>query len=126
LALLIRLIIAFLLSDGLSQRGYAPRYNPGVMQRVSRIRHMPIVPCMISSPTLPLGTMVTVYGENTFVSLDCRVTDVSAVKDKQRHIRTKRIIELDYESAIVICGQKHLNHRPEQCPVVIFWHASKE
>ena len=117
---LLNLFLYLLVHAGtFSQSGYAPRYDPGVMERVAIIRHMPKVDCMISSPTLPLGTWLYVYGKNTKTVLLCRVTDVSAPKDKARHIRTKRIVELGYTAAIRLCGRKNLNNRPEQCPVTI-------
>ena len=123
--LLVALIIAFSIAPGgHQQRGYAPRYAPGVMERVARNRHMAIVPCMISSPVLPLGTIVTVYGENTHRALECVVFDVSAPKDKARHIRTKRVIELGYASAEAICGKEHMRDPPTKCPVTIFWNDS--
>lgn len=83
---------------------------------------MPIADCMISSPVLPLGTKVTVYGENTRRALECVVTDVSAPKDKARHLRTKRVIELGYASAEAICGKEHMRDPPTKCPVTIFWN----
>jgi hypothetical protein len=124
--LLVALIIAFSITPGgHQQRGFAPRYAPGVMERVARHRHMPIADCMISSPVLPLGTKVTVYGENTHRALECVVVDVSHPRDKARHIRTKRVIELGYASAEAICGKKHMRDPPIKCPVTIFWNDEK-
>ena len=117
------LLLAFtVLPGGHFQYGYAPRYAPGVMERVARNRHMSIVPCMVSSPVLPLGTWVIVHGKNTDRVLECRVTDVSHPRDKARHLRTKRVIELGYASAEAICGKEHMRDPPTKCPVTIFWN----
>ncbi len=98
--------------------GYAAHYSPGVMERVARKRTMSIVSCMISSPTLLIGTWVYVRGQNTDIILHCRVTDVSAPKDKKRHIRAQLIAELNYGATINICGSTKLANK--ECPVSIF------
>ncbi len=118
-AWLIQLYIALALLGGESMDGYAPRYSPGLMERVAARRHMDAVPCMVSSPYYPIGTWVWVWGRNTNALERCRVTDVSAAKDRERHIRTKRVVELGYEEALRFCGEEHMQHRPEQCPVVV-------
>lgn len=111
-----------LLSSGaVVQEGYGPRYSPGVMERVSRKRGLPIVDCMVSSPVYPIGTWVWVYGSNTGALEHCRVTDVSHPRDKARHLRTKRVAELGYNEAIRFCSRKHINHRPEQCPITVIY-----
>lgn len=89
------------------------------MERVSRVRDLPAVECMVSSPYYSIGTMVWVWGKNTQALERCRVTDVSAAKDRERHIRTKRVVELGYEEARRICGEEHMRDRPEQCPVIV-------
>ena len=78
---------------------------------------MPVVDCMISSPTKKLGTWVYVRGKNTGKTLYCRVTDVSAPKDKARHIRNGLVAELDYDSTSIICGSTKL--RNDECPVTV-------
>lgn len=41
-------LLLLLLALGADVRhGYAPYYSPGVMERVSRVRHLPLVDCMI-------------------------------------------------------------------------------
>ena len=119
LELLYRLLIAASLLGGEVHAGYAPRYSQGVMERVSRVRDLRAVECMVSSPYYPVGTWVWVWGRNTNVLERCRVTDVSAAKDRERHIRTKRVVELGYEEARRICGEEHMRDRPEQCPVIV-------
>mgnify|MGYP000996610000 CR=1 FL=1 len=99
--------------------GYAPRYSPGLMERVSRNRALEPVPCMVSSPIYPVGTWLYVWSHNQKVLRACRVTDVSAPNDRARHIRTRRIVELGYDEAISICGAEHINDRPEACPVTV-------
>ena len=117
--LLVELYIALALLGGEEMSGYAPRYAPGVMERVSRVRDLPPVECMVSSPYYTVGTMVWVWGKNTHALERCRVTDVSHPRDRERHIRTKRIIEVGYQEALRICGAEHMRDRPEQCPVTV-------
>lgn len=117
--LLVELYIALALLGGEEMSGYAPRYAPGVMERVSHNRRLATVECMVSSPVYPVGTWVWIWGKNTHALERCRVTDVSAAKDRDRHIRTKRIIEVGYEEARRICGEAHLQDRPEACPIVV-------
>jgi hypothetical protein len=74
---------------------------------------------MVSSHTYEVGTMLWVYGKNTDVLLHCRVTDISAPKDRQRHIRTGRVIEAGYTEAIRLCGRKHMHDPPAKCPVTV-------
>ena len=99
--------------------GYAPRYDKNVMERVAHKRHMTIVPCMVSSPYYGLGTWVYVWSHNKKILRHCRVADVSHPRDRERHIRTKRIVELSYEMAIELCGHEHLADPPTKCPVVV-------
>ena len=99
------------------------------MERVSRVRDLPRVDCMVSSPRYPIGTWVWVYGYTTETLLRCRVTDVSAdcdttgrgspESDRQRHMRTKREIEVGYTEALRLCGKAAMDKRPEQCPVLV-------
>ena len=117
--LLIELYIALALLGGEEMSGYAPRYAPGVMERVARNRDLPAVECMVSSPYYEVGTWVWVWGKNTYSLHYCRVTDISAPKDRDRHIRTKRIIEVGYSEAIKICGIEYINDRPEKCPITV-------
>lgn len=117
--LLVELYIALALLGGEEMAGYAPRYSPGVMERVSRVRDLPTVECMVSSPYYPIGTWVWVWGRNTNALERCRVTDVSQTRDRDRHIRTKRVIEVGFNESIRICGEQFINDRPEKCPVVV-------
>jgi hypothetical protein len=116
---LARILLAVVLYGGEMMSGFAPRYSPGLMERVARNRGMDVEGCMVSSPFYDIGTRVIVYGPNTDRALSCTVVDVSAPKDRARHIRTRRITELSYPAALALCGRKHINHRPEQCPVVV-------
>jgi hypothetical protein len=108
-----------ILHGGVVHEGFAPRYSPGVMERVSRNRDMPIADCMVSSPRYPLGTMLWVYGANTDTLLHCRVTDVSHPRDRTRHLRTQREVELGFTEAKRLCGAKAMKDRPERCPVIV-------
>jgi hypothetical protein len=118
-AALIRLYVLLYLLGGSVQEGWAPRYSPGVMERVSRNRDLPIVSCMVSSPTLAVGSWVYIWGRNTHTLRYCRITDVSGPKDKARHIRTKRVAELSYDAALSLCGKAAMKKRPESCPIII-------
>lgn len=75
------------------------------------------VACMVSSPIWPLGTRLWVYGEKTHTLLDCTVVDVSAPKDRERHIRTRRVVELSYEVTKALCGSTR--ERVVDCPVTV-------
>lgn len=117
--LLAELYILLALLGGEEMAGYAPRYAPGVMERVTERRGLPAVTCMVSSPVYGVGTWVWVWSLNESTLHHCRVTDVSAGKDRQRHLRTKRVIEVGYKEARMICGEDHLQDRPEACPVIV-------
>jgi hypothetical protein len=123
-----RVFLAFLLlvswaSGVVVREGVAPYYSPGVMERVSRHRDLPLVDCMVSSPRYPIGTWVYVYGANTDILLWCRVTDVSHPRDRARHLKTHREVELGYTEAVRLCGRKAMRDRPERCPVVVVYFA---
>ena len=117
--LLVELYIALALLGGEEISGYAPRYSPGLMERVSRNRDLAPVECMVSSPVYPVDTWVWIWSKNRFTLHRCRVTDVSAAEDRARHLRTQRVAELGYEEARRICGEEHLQDRPEQCPIIV-------
>ena len=119
LELLYRLLIAAALLGGEVHAGYAPRYAPGVMERVARVRGLEPVGCMVSSARYDVGTWLWVYGVNMDTLLHCRVTDVSQTRDRARHLRTGREIEAGYTEAERLCGASALDKRPEQCPVIV-------
>lgn len=87
------------------------------MAQVARNRDMQPSACMVSSPVWPLGTRLWVYGERTGVLLRCTVVDVSHPRDKARHIRTRRVVELDYAVTTALCGST--KGRPIDCPVIV-------
>ena len=113
------LLLWVALHGGVVQQGYGPRYSPGVMERVARVRDLSQVGCMVSSPRYQIGEWVWIYGLNTDTLLHCRITDVSQARDRARHLRTRREAELSYPVALALCGRKHINHRPEQCPIIV-------
>lgn len=124
---LINLLIALALLGGESMTGYAPRYDPGGMEHVADIRGLPHVPCMVSSAYYDVGVWVYVRGVNTGVLRYCRVTDVSdptrvngRESDRDRHRRTRRIVELSYEMAIELCGRKNINGPSRDCPIEVY------
>lgn len=108
------------LCAGECQIGVAPHYSPGLMEKVADNRGLPRVACMVSSPIYPIGTRVMVYGVRTKTLLECRVTDISAPADRERHIRTRRVVELGFTEAVRLCGQT--TEPPGKCPVVV-WEA---
>lgn len=116
---LLRLLVWASLMGWQVQEGYAPRYAKNVMEQVARNRDMPRVGCMISSPTLPLGSWVYVWGVRSQVLRHCRITDVSAPKDKERHMRTKRIAELSFDAALGICGIEYIDSQSKECPILV-------
>lgn len=100
--------------------GYAPHYGIGVMERVSRVRKLPVVPCMVSSPYQKIGTWVQVISLIDGDTLECRVTDVSADKDRPRHIKSHWAVELDFNSAKVLCNISKVGEQPaRKCPVKV-------
>lgn len=99
--------------------GYAPYYNPGVMARVAKNRKLPLRECMVASPKLKINSIVSVYGANTGNTLTCYVYDVSAPRDKARHLRKRYAVELDFRSAGIICGKGFHRKAPKQCPVYV-------
>lgn len=105
------------LHGGVVESGYAPHYRPGLMAQVSRRRDMPVVACMVSSPVHPLGAWLWVYGERTGALLHCRVTDISHPRDRARHIRTRRVVELDWSVTTQLCGSTR--ERAIDCPVMV-------
>lgn len=100
--------------------GYAPHYGKGVMERVSRNRKLPLVKCMVSSPYEIIGTWLEVKSLIDQDVLVCRVTDVSADKDRPRHIKKHWAVELDFTSAKILCNIKSVGEKPARaCPVEV-------
>lgn len=88
------------------------------MAQVARNRGMETSACMVSSPIYPLGTHVWVYGVATGVLLPCTVVDVSHPRDKARHIRTGRVVEISHENAVALCGTT--KGSVKECPVRVY------
>lgn len=120
LDLILQLAMVLAMCGADCQVGVAPRYAPGLMERVADNRGMAHAACMVSSPTYPLGTRLMVYGVATHTLLDCVVTDVSHPRDRARHIRTRRVVELGFIEAVRLCGQT--TEPPGKCPVMV-WRA---
>ena len=117
--LLVELYIALALLGGEEMAGFAPRYSPGVMERVVKNRDLPWAACNVSSAYYGIGTEVWVVSWNTYQVRRCRVADVSGPADVARHRRTKRVIEAGYDEAKWICGLSHMKDRPEACPITV-------
>lgn len=115
---LVKLYILVALGLGTAMEGFAPRYSPQLMARVAERRGMAVQGCLISSAYYPLGTHLWVWGVKTKRLKDCTVVDVSADKDRARHRRTKRLIEIAHEDAQELCGST--KSRPTDCPVITF------
>lgn len=116
LELFARLLLAVALLGGEIHEGFAPRYSPGVMERVARARGLPYPACAVSSPYWPVGTRVWVYGVNVARLERCVVIDVSQARDRARHLRTRRVAELGAAEAARLCGN---SGRPTDCPIVV-------
>lgn len=112
---LIAFCIALALHGGTQQHGVAPHYAKGVMEKVAARRGLAAEACMVSSPIHPVGAHVWVWGERTQVLLRCLVADVSHPRDRARHLRTGRVIELGYASTAAICG--NTTGPARACPV---------
>lgn len=114
----ILLIVMFIIQShgGQYHDGIAKWYSEGVMEQVARNRGMPIQDCMTSSPRYPIGTWVLITGQETGVSEECIVTDVSHPRDRARHLREGTEAELSYQAAKRICGETR-NGRPKNCRV---------
>lgn len=97
--------------------GIASHYSKGVMEKVSRVRHLPVVSCMIASPYHPIGTWLTVKGLKTGKVRKCRVTDVPQPYDRPTILRKGIVAEIGYTSTLALCGS--LVDPPRRCPVSI-------
>ncbi len=114
---LYRLLILAAMIGGDVTTGYAPHYRPGLMAEVAERRGIEQTACMVYSPVYPLGTRLWVYGERTGTLLRCTVVDVSHPRDKARHLRTKRVVELSYEVTRALCGT--VKGMARECPVIV-------
>lgn len=97
--------------------GYAPHYSPKLMAKVAHRRDIAAIGCLVSSPRYPLLTKLYVYGVKTHTLQACTVVDVSHPRDKARHLRTGREVELSWEDTLHLCGSR--KGRPEDCPVIV-------
>lgn len=111
--LVVQAALALALGAG-SYDGIAAHYAPGVMERVSLNRGMPIVECMIASPRHTIGQWVIVEGVNTGRRLRCRVTDTSQPQDKTRHLDAG-LFELGWANTMELCGSTRL--RNDECRI---------
>ena len=102
------------------RKGFAAHYRPGLMEKVSKRRGMPVVRCMVASPHHKLGAWVLVRSTKNKQERKCRVTDVPRKSDRPALIRRNIVVELDYKSAKVLCGIKYAGHLPPRaCPVIV-------
>src|SRR4051812_13547461 len=86
-------------TNGVVANGYASIYSPGVMGRVSKIRGLPLVGCMIATPFVnKVGVWVTVRSEVTGERTRCRTTDVVRNVDMRAHMATRHYVEFDNTS----------------------------
>lgn len=97
--------------------GYATHYAPGLFARVARNRGLPPADCHIASDWHPLGARVLVEGRRTGVVRVAQVSDVSAPKDRARHMWAK-LVELSYACAQAVCGAA-FGGPWRWCPVVV-------
>lgn len=107
-------------SDASRLTGFAAHYRPGLMEQVSRVRGLQIVPCMVASPHYRIGVWLTIESSKFKQKLECRVTDVPQPAHRKRLIQRKIVAELNFESAKILCGIKRLREAPPTaCPVVV-------
>lgn len=99
--------------------GYATYYRPKLFQAVAANHGMWATACMVADDRAPLGTFVWVQGLRTGARRHCRVTDVSEAVDLRRHL-DDGLSELDYDSAVTICGRRWLQNGWRNCPVRIW------
>lgn len=102
---------------GIVRDSSAPHYSPDLMNQVAHNRGMQPQACMISSAQYEIGTWLWIYGKRTDVLLHCQVTDVSHPRDRPRHLRTRRLVELSYEVTVALCGTTRGSSA--ECPVTI-------
>lgn len=88
------------------------------MGKVAARRGIEPAACMVSSPRYPVGTWVYVWGVRTKVLRHCKVVDVSHPRDKARHLRTGREVEISFENTAQLCGST--KERPERCPIIVY------
>lgn len=102
-------------------QGGAAHYSPGVMERVSRFRKMPVVDCMIASIYHNrLGEWVTVKSLKTGAVERCRVTDVTRKRDIPTMKRRNVVVEFNFAAAKRMCAIHRPNEAPPRdCQVVI-------
>lgn len=103
---------------GVRQEGYAARYAPGVMAKVARVRGIAPVPCMValtSAKRITGRQWVLVIGQWTGAARWCLVVDLPQERDRQALDQRWIVVELDHESARVICGS--VVEPPQQCLV---------
>ena len=107
-------------ADGHSRTGFAAHYRPGLMERVSRARGLEIVACMVASPYHRIGAWLTVHSPKRKQTLHCRVTDVPKARHRPALIRRGIVVELDFDSAKILCGIRRPREAPPRaCRVVV-------
>lgn len=90
---------------------HAKLYSPGIMERVARNRGMPVVRHMAAV------TDCRMIGKHVLASINgrrptwFRVTDCSHPRDRARHVRSKLVIEVDWNSAVEFGFSRH-GHAP--------------
>jgi len=101
------------------ERGVAARYRKGVMERVSRVRHMeqPAGTCLIARLTrADLGRWYMVQGRGH--TLRCLVVDYAHPRDRARIQARSIIAEIRHEDAAVLCGS--VRDSPRHCPIRVW------
>ncbi len=99
-------------ADGRQRTGFAAHYRPGLMEKVARQRGLEVVACMVASPHHKIGVWLSIHSPKRKQTLKCRVTDVPQKAHRPALIRKGIVVELDFESAKILCGIK----RPREAP----------
>lgn len=104
--------------------GGTAHYGPGVMERVARIRGLPVAEHMCSSPFYRdeyLGRWLRVESLLTGEIIDCQITDVSQDEHRQGQIDGGRWLEVGWPTAQQIClNVRVADKSPAECPTR-FW-----
>lgn len=100
---IVAVIFAIVLSPPGPIEGYATHYALGLFEKVRLNRGLPAADCHIASDWHPLGSFVAIEGQRTGVRRIAQVSDVSAPKDRARHMRDG-LVELSYRCAQDVCG----------------------
>ena len=106
-------------ATGKQHTGFAAHYRPGLMERVARVRGLAVVACMVASPHHRIGTWLSIHSPKRKKTLACRVTDIPKAHHRGALIKKGIVVELDFESAKILCGIKRPRELPPRACTVV-------